>query len=519
MRNSKSLAIAGGIAAIFVVFLFYIWGITTNPPGFYVDECALAYNASLVSQTGAGESGTVLPIYFEVFKDGFRQYVSPTQVYLLAAAFLVFPESILTARIFGAFWVFLACLLLGFLAYRLCRDAVPNPSESTVRRSLMVGVSVAALAIATPWLFELSRLVLEVHSLPLAVVLFLLAVYYFVRTDAWTWRNVLAIAASLTFLTYCYTSGRILGLALGAGLFLFATSRRRLIAIVSALGLYGLTLIPIVVFNRRNPDSMMRRLYEISYIKPWTPWSEIFPKFVTRYLEDQSLLGLLVNGDHHSRHHVQGSGGAIFYVAIVLVVVSLILLISRSRQNRFWMFVVYGAAVSIIPGALTVEPLHALRNAALPVFLLALTIPAFHWLFIGDPPTDPLAAPRPQRWKSLVLAGLLLVGIYETVSFQIVYRSEGWKRDFDFNVTYKAAYDQAVAQESRPIYLEDGYWGPGYVHALWYATVEGRPTSEFKHLGPGEKAPPGSIVISTEQYCQNCDEINRYGAYMLYRTK
>jgi len=45
-----------------------------------------------------------------------RASVSPTQVYLLAVVFRFVPPSILVARIFSAFWVFAACLLLGLLA-------------------------------------------------------------------------------------------------------------------------------------------------------------------------------------------------------------------------------------------------------------------------------------------------------------------------------------------------------------------------------------------------------------------
>src|SRR5438093_12971304 len=104
------------IAGIALLFAVYTWGLSTNPPGFYVDESALAYNAYLVSRTGAGEFGPTLPLYFEFFTNGFTQFVSPTQVYLLAIVFRLLPPSILLSRIFSAVWVFAACLLLGLLA-------------------------------------------------------------------------------------------------------------------------------------------------------------------------------------------------------------------------------------------------------------------------------------------------------------------------------------------------------------------------------------------------------------------
>src|SRR6185312_12561275 len=109
-----------------------------------------------LAHTGAGEFGPRFPLYFEMFTNGFTQYVSPTQVYLLALVFLFLPPSILVARIFAAFWVFVACLLLGHLAKRI----------SGQRR---IGVIVAATALLTPWLFDIRGVVIEPHFVPCAL--------------------------------------------------------------------------------------------------------------------------------------------------------------------------------------------------------------------------------------------------------------------------------------------------------------------------------------------------------------
>jgi hypothetical protein len=105
------------------------------------------------------------------------------------------------------------------------------------------------------------------------------------------------------------------------------------------------------------------------------------------------------------------------------------------------------------------------------------------------------------------------------VRYQTIFRRDGPRRDFEFDAPYKAAYDAAVAQPTRPIYLQDGMWGPAYMDALWYATIEGRPRSEFTHLAGGAKPPATAIVISSNPSCQNCETIKRSGAYLLYRAK
>src|SRR5262249_39441611 len=162
---------------------------------FYVDESAISYNAYLIAHTGAGEFGTRFPLFFQCYTIGFTQWANPTQIYLLAGLFSLIKPSILAARVFSAFWVFAACVLLGLLAKRF-----------SVKR--VIGVRVGAIAWTPPGLFGGSRLGLEPFFDPMAVVLFLLAVHCAQRKEKWEWQNITAIAATLMLLTYSYSIGR-----------------------------------------------------------------------------------------------------------------------------------------------------------------------------------------------------------------------------------------------------------------------------------------------------------------------
>src|SRR6266550_9602690 len=146
------------LLGITVLFLVYLNGVSTNPPGFYIDECAIAYNAYCIAHTAAGEFGNRWPLFFPVYTSGWIQYANPTQIYLLAIPFTVFKPSILVARVFSATWVFAACLLLGLLAKRISGKEI-------------IGLLVAVIAIFTPWLFDVSRLVMETFFYPMALVL------------------------------------------------------------------------------------------------------------------------------------------------------------------------------------------------------------------------------------------------------------------------------------------------------------------------------------------------------------
>jgi hypothetical protein len=504
------------LVAIPLLFVLYSLELSQNPPGFYVDESAEAYNAVMIARTGAGEFGDRFPLFFQTYTNGFTQYVNPVQIYVLSVIFRFLPPSILLARVFSALGVFSACLLLGLLAKQ-------------VSGKLSIGILVAVTALLTPWFFVARGLLLEPQFVPLALAPFLLAVYAASTKESWNWRNILAIAGSLALLTYCYTSGRVLSALLAFGLISFATTKQRLLDVVKTWVVYGVTLIPILVFNSRHPGLLTKRLNEISYIKPGVALSDISSEFVRRYLEDQSLYALLLTGDYHARHHVQGSGGPILFGTFLLAIAGLLIVIGRRMREPWWRFIVYGLAISIVPGAISIEPFHQLRLMAYPVFLLLLMVPALEWLLADKPEMmNRVARERShhafswpdfsRRTRVVILAFLLALTTAQAVYFQTIFRREGPKREFDFDVPYKGAYDAAVVQPSRPIYLEDGFWGPAYIHALWYATVEGRPTTEFVHLEPGAKAPSGGIVISSDQNCLNCEILKRSGVYLLYKS-
>ena len=129
-----------------------------DPPGFYIDEASIAYNAHSISQTGHDEHGVSWPLYFRAF----GEYKNPVYIYALAAIFKVTGPRIRVARLFSALLGALACLLLGYLAWRLSRR-------------LSISIIIFLSALLTPWLYESSRLVFEVAAYPAVTVLFLLA--------------------------------------------------------------------------------------------------------------------------------------------------------------------------------------------------------------------------------------------------------------------------------------------------------------------------------------------------------
>ena len=200
-RHSLPVSIIG----ITILFILYTYGLTENPPGFYQDESAFAYNAYLLANTGHSEFGVHWPLFLQNFTWPFTVYCNPVCIYLLAFFNLVFPPSIWLARLLSSVAGFETAMVLGLLAFR-------------ISRKFPIGVIVGFTALITPWLFEVDRLFFDSSFYPLALTLFLLALYRAHMKERWSWFNVAALVATLGLLTYTYTIGRMLAGLLALGL-------------------------------------------------------------------------------------------------------------------------------------------------------------------------------------------------------------------------------------------------------------------------------------------------------------
>lgn len=503
----RSLCLVIAASSLFAIYAFGIW---ENPPGFYLDESVLSYNAYLLSQTGTGESGQTFPLYFPVYTGVFTQYSNPTQIYLLAILFKIFGPGILTARLFAAACMFAACLLLGFLARR-------------ISGKVSVGVVVGTAALSTPWLFEVGRLVLETFFYPLATMFLLWSIFRVSTKDKWTFVDATLISLSLTLLTFSYTIGRLLGPLLAGGLIVFCVNRQRIFSILKVWVMFALTLLPLALYIYQTPQ-LTKRFYLLSYMGPDRTYPDIFFQFVMRFLEDVNPFTMLFLGDTNPRHHIDGALGSFYISIFLLAVTGIIIIFLRHRRNSWWWYVIFGLLASVVPGALTVDSFHTLRMIAYPVFIITLTIPALEWML-----DEPVKGENEQGRSAKFIAGdalrhgfalaLLAVFVFESLTFHLKYYRLGPERGYVFDADYKPLYDEAVGRPERPIYLEDGYWGPAYIHAYWYATLEGKGVDDFVHLPYRETPPVGSLVLSSNEMCTQCDLVRKEGVFVLYIKK
>ncbi len=468
------------LAVIAFGVILYTFKVGNNPPGFYIDESSIAYNAYLISETGRDEFGTPWPIFFRAFGD----YKNPIYIYLLAAIFTVTGPSILVARLLSAILGVLAAIIAGLIAERLSK-----------RRE--VGLIITVMALLTPWLFELSRVVLEVALYPLAVALFLLVLYRAAQKSAWNALDTSGLAATLALLTYCYSIGRLFAPLLAFGL-LFFVKRARVVSVLRVWTLYALLLMPLIISYWRHPETLINRFKLITYWGPQSTYGEIVWEFIKHYLGNFNPWAMLVRGDPNPDQIASIDGvGLILTGTFVLAAFGIFLVLRHERREGWWRFVLYGFAVSAVPASLTTDYFHMLRLAAMPVFLWVLCVPALTWL----------VEPGGRRARRVALVAIVVATLLQGILFQWQYHRYGHspRRVHLFDANYfPKIFSTALGMQQRPVYLADAPPIPGYIQALWYATLRGISTSEFKQLAHDIVAPEGALVITTEDIRPRC---------------
>ena len=472
------------IAGLFL----YTRHLTTNPRGFFIDESSIAYNANTIAQSGRDEHGIAWPLYFRAF----GEYKNPVYVYLLAGIYRVTGPTIFGARLLSALAGLVTAALLGWLAWRITR-----------RRYVAWFVIFSALL--TPWLFELSRVVIEVSLYPLAVALFLISVHRAYDRLRWSWREVVPLALTLALLTYTYSIGRLLAPLLGFGL-LFFIRRVGVKSVIGAWALYAVTLVPLVIFNARNPGALTSRFSLITYFKSESSVGQWAVDFLRHYFANLNPWRLLVAGDPNEFQMAHVHGAALMLSATVLLAIIGVWLALRKGFDPWSEFVCYGLFVSIIPASLTAETFHMLHLSLVPVFLLTLAVPCIEWLTHS----------KRRRQVLVALAALTLV---QGALFQWRYATaanSAWRLHV-FDADYRTEiFEPALANTRRPIYLSDASGIPGYIQAYWYATLRDVPLTNFVHL-PIEQAPPaGALVTTTKNVCADCKIIGETPPYTLY---
>jgi hypothetical protein len=327
-----------------------VLALSTSPPGLYLDESSIGYNAWAVAHHGVDEHGNPWPLYFPAFGD----FKNPVYVYALVPFLKFLPPSAAIERLPAAIFGLIVILFITVAAWR-------------ITRSRALALAMFAIAALTPWLIQESRVGFEVVSLVATLSLTLWALAAENRLGHATFA-VAGVFLALSI--FAYSTGR-LQVALFTVVFVAVYARRRF---------RGWWLLPLIVaagyavlgpYAATHPDSVTAEFNLRSIASDGAPVPVLIGRFAANYFSYFDGSFLFVTGDNNLRHNT-GFTGMLLAATIPLVLLG-VAGCWRRRRDALPKFVVLCLVLGPVAAALVNnnhEP-HALRSAdMLPFWLL-----------------------------------------------------------------------------------------------------------------------------------------------------
>lgn len=348
-----------GVTVVAGVVALYFAGLGTVPPGPYLDEASIGYNAWTIAHYGVDQYGNHVPLFFVDFGD----YKGPIATYLTVPFVWLFGTTVAAVRTPSTLAGIAVVLVAGVLAHR-------------VTRSRGVALATVALTALQPWVLLQSHTMMEGNVLLMLCVM--LACWCVAealqRERAARWWT--AAGAALGVAVFAYTIGRLLALLLASAAVAsgFRSGRRNMLRFLFPLSVAYEVLLAATL---ANPAVLLARFQAAGLLSDHPSLLTAAGRFARNYIAYFDPSFLVVSGDGNYRQ-TTGFGGVILAATLPLMLAGLVRLLMRWRQP--WSrFVLLGAVLSPIPAALTLQAPHALRGAGLFPFLVVLMIEGIAW--------------------------------------------------------------------------------------------------------------------------------------------
>jgi hypothetical protein len=433
-----------GALAVFaaLVVIRNVVDLAGSPPGLYVDEASIGYNAWTIAHFGVDEHGIHLPLFFEAF----GEYKNPIYVYSVAALLRFLPLTVAVERFPAAIF---GLAVVGFLTAAAWR----------LTGSRVITLGTLALTALTPWLVIESRVGFETISMValLAGALWCLAA----RTP--TPRQFGIAGLFLAFAIYGYTTARLeillLGIALAVAWGLARTSGwwRAMVPIAAGYAVLG-------VYMLLNPGALTARFELISIWADGAPLNVVIDRFLVNYVSYFSPSFLFLQGDANPRQNTE-IGGMLLWATAPLLIAGILVCWQR-RRDPLIRFLVASILLAPIAAALTNNGTpHALRSSVMLPFLIVLAVLGAQGI---------REALRDRRQALLAVTGVVAVAIavQGAIYTRDLFVSSGYPSRAApyFDTGELDAIETAAADaDGREIYLSDTLDQP-YIEAFFALT-------------------------------------------------
>lgn len=351
--------ILGVFLLFFLASFLRTYKFTAIPPGLYVDEASVAYNAYAILKTGKDEHGIAFPFAFQAF----GEYKMPVFIYMTSISMALFGKNEFAIRIPSAFFGSLTVVVFYFFAKELI---VYEKKLSQKQKEIFAFLSAFLLAI-TPWHLQFSRAGFEAI---VALFFFLVGMLFFLyfyrlQNKSLPFISFLALVLSV----YSYNAFRVIGLVSLACLFMFLfISLKKQRQVTTAAGIVALLCaFPMIVFSF-TPAGQAR----FSQVSAFTTAKFfLFPlEYINNYIAHFSLSFLFSYGDSIGRH-IPFRMAPLFKWELVFLLAGCVWLI-KEKKNLFWWVILFLLFISPTAAAVALPSPHVLRSLplVLPITLL-----------------------------------------------------------------------------------------------------------------------------------------------------
>lgn len=343
---SRGFLLLALLLAILAISLHF-FQLGETPPGFFVDEASVAYNAFCLDTVGIDEHGKSFPLFFKCF----GQYQDPVPIYAVALCGLFTEITRPLARAPIAAFHILASVAFFFLARRYVR----NPH---------LALAGAFAFSCVPWLFPISRMAMMGH-LPMLLGI---CAGWFLLMKAFTGKSSVpyAIASAFfwAFAAYSHNSGRpFIAIFLFAFVALFNKALiKRWRAMLAFCATLGILCLPTALVMLTNPAALTQRFNDVCVWNDASGILDAVRRVALNYIGYFNPAFLFLKGDPIPQHHT-GVGGEMYICMAPLALCGLCFLAGRLK-GRPWNTLVFVSLLAYpVAATVTSTPWHSTRAA------------------------------------------------------------------------------------------------------------------------------------------------------------
>ncbi len=345
MRKKELVAI---VFLLVLAFLLRFYQLSSIPPGLYIDEVSIGYNAYTILTKGEDEYGEKYPFLFRSLDD----YKPPVYIYTTSLSILLFGKNEFAVRFPSAFFSVLTIpIFFLFLSNLFKKKTIPLIS------SFILTIS--------PWHLQFGRGGFEV-----SLGLFLFTTGCFFASLFLKNNKLLFLVFAFTFLAlsaYSYHTFRILAPITSIVFLVFFLKKIGIKKLIILILILIVLFLPFFTLSfSKTGITRFRQTHAFTTYKT-TEYPLVFWK---NYLAHFSFLFLFSRGDGIGRHQIVDFGPLLRF-ELPLTLLGLYTLWKIKNKSRG--FIIFLLLTSPIPASLATPSPHTLRSLPmiLPISILA----------------------------------------------------------------------------------------------------------------------------------------------------